>query len=34
MDNVLIENIDSVHTTDMGVERIRRNLGLDDAGEG
>ena len=30
MDNVLIENIDSVHTTDMGVERIRRNLGLDD----
>ena len=28
MDNILIENIDKVHTTDMGVDRIRRNLGL------
>ena len=28
MDNLLIENIDKVHTTDMGVDRIRRNLGL------
>ncbi len=30
MNNILIENIDSVHTTDMGVDRIRRNLGLSD----
>lgn len=30
MENMLIENIDSVHTTDMGVDRIRRNLGLGD----
>lgn len=28
MDNLLVENIDKVHTTDMGAERIRRNLGL------
>ncbi len=28
MKNILIENIDSVHTTDMGVDRIKRNLGL------
>ncbi len=28
MDNILVENIDSLHTTDLGVERIRRNLGL------
>ena len=28
MDNILIENIDRLHTTDMGVDRIRRNLGL------
>lgn len=26
----LIENIDLVHTTEMGVERIRKNLGLKD----
>ena len=26
----LIENIDRVHTTKMGIERIKRNLGLDD----
>ncbi len=24
MNNILIENIDSVHTTDMGVDRIKR----------
>ena len=30
MENILIENIDSIHTTDMGVDRIRRNLGLGD----
>ena len=28
MKNKLIENIDQVHTTEMGVDRIRRNLGL------
>ena len=27
---MLIENIDKVHTTEMGAERIRRNLGLGD----
>ena len=26
----LIENIDKIHTTDMGVGRIQRNLGIDD----
>ena len=26
MTNVLLENLDNVHTTPMGVERIRRNL--------
>lgn len=30
MDNALIKNIDKVHTTDMGIDRIRRNLGLGD----
>ncbi len=30
MKNELIENIDKVHTTEMGVDRIRRNLGLGD----
>ena len=30
MDNILIDNLDKVHTTDMGVDRIRRNLGLGD----
>lgn len=25
---VLIENIDKIHTTEMGVERIQRNLGI------
>ena len=28
MDNLLIENIDRVNTTDLGEDRIRRNLGL------
>lgn len=26
---ILIENIDMIHTTKMGVERIKRNLNLD-----
>ena len=30
MENILIENIGRVHTTDMGVDRIRRKLGLGD----
>ncbi|MCR4589418.1 MAG: DUF3781 domain-containing protein [Lachnospiraceae bacterium] len=30
MKDTLIENINKVHTTDMGVDRIRRNLGLGD----
>ncbi len=28
MEKLLIENIEKVHTTEMGVDRIRRNLGL------
>ena len=28
MDKTLIRNIDKVHTTEMGAERIRKNLGL------
>ena len=28
MKNALIENIGRVHTTEMGVERIKKNLGL------
>lgn len=28
---LLIDNIDKVHTTEMGLERIRRNLRLDSA---
>ena len=28
MSNELIRNIDKLHTTEMGVERIKRNLGL------
>lgn len=27
--NLLLDNIDKVHTTEMGVERIKRNLKLD-----
>lgn len=30
MNNILLENIDKVHTTELGVERIRRNLNIDD----
>ena len=30
MKNDLIENIEKLHTTPMGVDRIRRNLSLDD----
>ena len=30
MKGILIGNIDRVHTTEMGIDRIRRNLGLDD----
>ena len=26
----LLENIDKIHTTEMGVGRIQRNLGIDD----
>ncbi|MCR4640653.1 MAG: DUF3781 domain-containing protein [Lachnospiraceae bacterium] len=29
MDKTLIRNIDKVHTTEMGADRIRRNLGLE-----
>ncbi len=28
---ILLDNIDKVHTTEMGVDRIRRNLQLDNA---
>lgn len=28
MSNALIRNIDKLHTTEMGMERIKRNLGL------
>jgi hypothetical protein len=27
---VLIENMDKIHTTEMGITRIQRNLGIDD----
>ena len=30
MNNGLIENIEKIHTTEMGVDRIRKNLGLGD----
>ncbi len=30
MDNELLQNLDKLHTTPMGVDRIRRNLGLGD----
>ena len=26
---ILLENIDKIHSTPMGIERIRKNLGLD-----
>lgn len=30
MNNVLTDNIDKVHTTEMGTDRIRKNLSLGD----
>lgn len=30
MKNELLENIEKLHTTPMGIDRIRRNLGLGD----
>lgn len=30
MDNILIMNLNSIHTTEMGADRIRRSLGLGD----
>ena len=30
MNNELVENIEKVHTTAMGIDRIRKNLDLDD----
>ena len=30
MNNDLLQNLDKLHTTPMGVDRIRRNLGLGD----
>lgn len=29
IDNELLENVDKLHTTELGVERIKRNLSLD-----
>ena len=29
--NSLIENIDKLHTTEMGVERIKKNLQMEDS---
>lgn len=29
--NILLSHIDKIHTTDMGIDRIRRNLKLDTA---
>lgn len=31
MSNELLTNLDKIHTTTLGIERIRRNLGLDTA---
>ena len=30
MEKILIDNIGRVHTTAMGIERIKRNIGIDD----
>ncbi|RAP52747.1 MAG: conjugal transfer protein [Methanosphaera sp. rholeuAM270] len=30
MKNVVIENIDKIHTTPMGIERIKKNLSIED----
>jgi len=29
LNNELLSNLDKIHTTELGVERIRKNLGLD-----
>ena len=31
MKHILLENINTIHTTEMGVERIRRNLKLNES---
>lgn len=31
MDNDLLNNIDKIHTTELGLKRIKNNLGLDTA---
>lgn len=28
---ILLDNIDKIHTTNMGIDRIKRNLGIDSA---
>lgn len=28
-DEILLSNLDKIHTTDMGIDRIKKNLGLD-----
>lgn len=30
MEKVLIDNLDKIHTTEMGIDRIKRNLNLDE----
>lgn len=30
MDNDLLTNLNKIHTTELGIERIRKNLSLDD----
>ncbi len=30
MEELLVRNIDKVHTTEMGIDRIKRNIGLGD----
>jgi len=29
LNNLLVDNVDKIHTTALGVERIKRNLGLE-----
>ncbi|MCL2484608.1 MAG: DUF3781 domain-containing protein [Endomicrobia bacterium] len=29
MNNSLLDNLDKIHTTELGIERIKNNLGLD-----
>ena len=31
MDNDLIANLDKLHTTEMGIDRMKRNLKIDEA---